>query len=126
MAQETFAARLKYWRQLRGLSQRALAEISGVDAGFIGRIERDPKHEPRSETKRRLAKGLRIEPYLLEAEETRAPTTRDQWAATEEQLRKLLANNPPEDITFIMRQIRHMALQGAVEPPKPRRGKKHP
>jgi transcriptional regulator with XRE-family HTH domain len=50
---------LKQWREVRGLSQRALAERAGMPYSMVARIELG-QTDPRLSTLRRLAEALAI------------------------------------------------------------------
>jgi len=60
VAEEGIGARLRELRLARGLSQRQLAKKSGVAYSHIGKIETDPRHEPRLSTKERLSEALGV------------------------------------------------------------------
>ncbi len=60
MTQYTISEQLKAWREVRGLSQRALGDLSGVGFVTIARIEL-AQADPRLSTLARLAKALDIE-----------------------------------------------------------------
>ena len=60
--------RLKEWRERRGLSQRKLAELSGVHYVSIAKIEMG-KLDPRVSTLLRLCKVLRATPSDLLSKE---------------------------------------------------------
>lgn len=51
------AETLKQWREVRGLSQRALAERAGMPYSMVARIELG-QTDPRLSTLRRLAEAL--------------------------------------------------------------------
>jgi transcriptional regulator with XRE-family HTH domain len=53
------AKRIKEWRAKRGLSQRDLAEVSGVSREYIARIELG-QHDPTLSTLEKLAKALGV------------------------------------------------------------------
>lgn len=58
--------RLSYLRQRHGLSQSALADISGVPRGSIAVYEAYPdKHDPSAMTVRKLADALGVSIYEL-------------------------------------------------------------
>lgn len=61
--------RLREWRLRRFLSQRELAEASGITQSTIARLETDAQR-PRPKTIRVLAKALGIEPGELVEWET--------------------------------------------------------
>jgi transcriptional regulator with XRE-family HTH domain len=58
------AKRLREWRAKRQLSQRALAEASGVSREYIARIELG-QHDPTVSTLVKLAKALGVKPGVL-------------------------------------------------------------
>lgn len=51
-------------RAARGLSQKQLAEESGLDASYVSLVEAG-KRAPTGETVQAIAKGLRVPKYLL-------------------------------------------------------------
>jgi transcriptional regulator with XRE-family HTH domain len=53
------AKRIKEWRAKRGLSQRDLAEASGVSREYIARIELG-QHDPTVSTLEKLAEALKV------------------------------------------------------------------
>ena len=53
------AKRIKEWRAKRGLSQRDLADVSGVSREYIARIELG-QHDPTLSTLEKLAKALGV------------------------------------------------------------------
>ncbi len=55
------AARLRSIRKRRGLSQRELAELSGVSVSLVRKIEQSVVHDTRLETVRRFAVALRVQ-----------------------------------------------------------------
>ncbi len=61
------ATRLREWRRRRMMTQRELAEASGVAQVTIARIELG-EAEPRFGTLRKLAQALNIQPEQLLAE----------------------------------------------------------
>jgi transcriptional regulator with XRE-family HTH domain len=56
---ETTAKRLRELRDRRGLSQRDLAEASGVSREYIARIELG-QHDPTLSTLEKLARALKV------------------------------------------------------------------
>lgn len=89
--------RLRYWRGVRGLSQRQLGEMIGSDSPAVSRMETTAGYEPGLKTWRKLAAALHIQPYQL----TDEPAPKDR--EVEEVLSRLL---PPADVRQVMRQIR--------------------
>jgi transcriptional regulator with XRE-family HTH domain len=55
----TMAKRLRDWRTKRKLSQRALADASGVSREYIARLELG-QHDPTVSTLEKLARALRV------------------------------------------------------------------
>lgn len=53
------AKRIKEWRAKRKLSQRDLADLSGVSREYIARIELG-QHDPTVSTLEKLAKALKV------------------------------------------------------------------
>lgn len=60
----TMAKRLKEWRKKRDLSQRDLADASGVSREYIARIELG-QHDPTLSTLEKLAKALKVKVAAL-------------------------------------------------------------
>ena len=58
------AKRIKEWRAKRKLSQRDLADLSGVSREYIARIELG-QHDPTVSTLVKLAKALGVKPGVL-------------------------------------------------------------
>ena len=65
MGDETVGERLKQLRQHRVLTQRELAERSGVPLPTIKNIESGKTLQPRPQTTRSLAQVLQISPETL-------------------------------------------------------------
>lgn len=59
----TFATRLRYARNLRGLTQKELARASGLSQGAIGNYETDSRRSPKDVF--RLAEALDVAPAWL-------------------------------------------------------------
>lgn len=89
--------RLRYWRELRGLSQVDLGKRIGSDGAYISKLENERIAPPEVKNWRKLSVALEIHPRDLTDEEP--PKDRD----VQEMLSRLL---PPEDARSIMRQIR--------------------
>lgn len=72
MRRKRIAEQVKAWREIRGLSQRALAERAGMPYPMIARLELG-QTDPRLSTLQRLAEALRVDVVaLLEGPEARA------------------------------------------------------
>jgi transcriptional regulator with XRE-family HTH domain len=85
MPERSFGERLKEGRKRRGLSQRELADTSGVSLSLIRKLEQGERQDTRLETARRLASALRIPTSrLIESEATDAEPAAgaeaDRWA----------------------------------------------
>lgn len=85
---ETFGNRLERVRKLRKLSVRELADLSGVPAETIYRVEKGTHHEPRVSVAAKLAVALGISIDVLAGiydrkglEGQRRPSTEDQCEA---------------------------------------------
>jgi transcriptional regulator with XRE-family HTH domain len=63
----SFGELLRWYRELAGLSQVALAARSGISEDAISMLERGVRTSPRNDTVARLAQGLRLDPSHREA-----------------------------------------------------------
>ena len=61
---EIFVQNLRKYRRERGLSQMTLAELCGTSTSYIGQIEIGNRF-PSLEMTEKIAKALKIKPYLL-------------------------------------------------------------
>ena len=61
---ETFAANMKSWRKLRGLSQEELADRAGIDRTYISSLERQV-YGVSIDVLARIADALDVEPDEL-------------------------------------------------------------
>jgi transcriptional regulator with XRE-family HTH domain len=52
---------LKAWRKQRGLSVRELAELAGIDDGYLSRIETGDRNNPSEAIILRIAEALRVD-----------------------------------------------------------------
>ena len=72
--------RLREIRKRRGLTQRALADASGVSLSLIRKLEQGEVPDTRMETARRLAVALRVPTtHLAARDDTDTPTTAEPW-----------------------------------------------
>ncbi|MFJ6680624.1 helix-turn-helix domain-containing protein [Streptomyces werraensis] len=88
--------RLRDVRKRRGMSQRELAERSGVSLSLIRKLEQGERDDTRLETARQLASALRVPTTRLmvdSKEEGAGQETVDQW----EPVRRALVTPPGED-----------------------------
>ncbi|MET8827076.1 helix-turn-helix transcriptional regulator [Streptomyces sp. NPDC004610] len=89
-------ARLRDVRKRRGMSQRELADTSGISLSLIRKLEQGDRADTRLETARSLAAALRVPTTRLMAdavEEGAGRATRDQW----EPVRRALVIPPTGD-----------------------------
>ena len=88
--QEQFGSRIRKLRKAREWTQSALAERSGLDAKFVGGIERGERNIT-LDTVEKLAVGFQIEAaHLFLFSEPSVPK-----ALTDAKIRDLLANTDP-------------------------------
>lgn len=93
--------RIRSVRKRRGLTQRQLAEMSGVSLSLIKKVEQDERTDMRLETARKMAVALKVPTTSLitaSDRETPDPVTVDEW----EPVRLALAGTggqPPEEPT---------------------------
>ncbi|WP_290224965.1 helix-turn-helix transcriptional regulator [Corynebacterium confusum] len=99
---ELFASNLRTARVRRGLSQRALADISGVSRNQIGNLERARAADPTVSTVYKLALALEIPPAVL------LPYTRQFAASLVAEISDVAAFSPA-----YVRQRRREATQPA-------------
>ncbi|MEU3147880.1 helix-turn-helix transcriptional regulator [Streptomyces sp. NPDC006999] len=88
--------RLRDVRKRRGMSQKELADRSGVSVSLIRKLEQGERADTRLETARQLASALRVPTTRLMAdsnEETASQATVDQW----EPVRRALVTPPVSD-----------------------------
>ena len=64
LLKEVFVQNLRKYRRERGLSQMTLAELCGTSTSYIGQIEIGNRF-PSLEMIEKIAKALKIKPYLL-------------------------------------------------------------
>ena len=77
MSQPALGLLLQHLREVRGLSLRELAQLSGVDHAYIYRLESGSKESPSEEVLSKMIKGLKpgrreidMLPYLAEHPDT--------------------------------------------------------
>ncbi|MBI3793528.1 MAG: helix-turn-helix transcriptional regulator [Nitrospinae bacterium] len=61
---ENFGAKIKNLRKASGLTQEKLAEKSGLDAAYLGDVERGRRNLTIDNIEK-VAKGLKVEPFRL-------------------------------------------------------------
>lgn len=83
MTLETLAARLKAFREAKGLTKYRLAKLSGLSETYIYRLELGHPKNPRRDTLQRLSKGLGITLAQLVGEVTPG----DSWGLVEQSLK---------------------------------------
>ncbi len=64
---QVFAGNLRYYREIKGLSQEALAHLAGLDRTYISSLERC-RNAASIEAVGKLANALEIEPWRLLAD----------------------------------------------------------
>jgi len=80
---ETLAARLKAFREAKGLTKYRLSKLSGISETYIYRLELGFPKNPRRDTLQKLARGLNITLAQLVGET--APS--DTWQLVEQSLK---------------------------------------
>jgi transcriptional regulator with XRE-family HTH domain len=78
--------RLQSVRKRRGLTQRELAELSGVSVSLIRKLEQGERDDTRLETLRKLAKGLQVSTSDLIASRTAEEGTAQEWTVVRDSL----------------------------------------
>ncbi|MEU3076151.1 helix-turn-helix domain-containing protein [Streptomyces laurentii] len=99
--------RLRDVRKRRGMSQRELADQSGLSLSSIRKLEQGERSDTRLETARRLASALRLPTTSLMAEsreESAKQAVVDQW----EPVRRALVSPPPSG------ELEEPTLQGVT------------
>lgn len=103
MATPNLGERLQSVRKRRGLSQRELANLSGVSLSLIRKLEQHERPDTRLETLRKLASALRVpttELIVRDDADTAAPGTVNQWKPVRDALRgKLKTDGIDEEPT---------------------------
>lgn len=96
----TAGQRVKEVRKRRGLSQRELADASGVSLSAIRKLEQGERETARLETLRKLAHALRVPTMRLAGEpdpEGAGADTVDRWAAVRDALERPPVILGPDD-----------------------------
>jgi transcriptional regulator with XRE-family HTH domain len=83
VGQESLAARLKVFREAKGLTKYRLAKVSGISEVYIYRLELGQIKNPRRDTLQKLAHGLGISVAELVGE----AHPMDTWHLVEQSLR---------------------------------------
>ncbi|MFC5749123.1 helix-turn-helix domain-containing protein [Actinomadura rugatobispora] len=78
--------RLQSVRKRRGLTQRGLAELSGVSISLIRKLEQGERDDTRLETLRKLAKALQVSTSDLIVSRTAEEGTAQEWTAVRDSL----------------------------------------
>jgi transcriptional regulator with XRE-family HTH domain len=87
---DSFGNRLRELRREKGLSQRRLAELVGVDFSYISKLENDRLPPPASETISKLAEELGISHTDLHAAARKFPETFSEDAVGEPAAQRFL------------------------------------
>lgn len=69
--------RVSYWRQRRGMSQRALAGLAGIGQSYLTRIERGKRNVLSRTVVAQLAHALKVPPAELTGDEPAATVVTD-------------------------------------------------
>lgn len=64
---DTWGARVRHYRRLRGMTQEELADSASIDRRYIGRIETGEVMNPEPDTVKRLARALTVPVRALAA-----------------------------------------------------------
>ncbi|REE96959.1 helix-turn-helix domain-containing protein [Thermomonospora umbrina] len=103
MSTPRLGERLQAIRKRRGLTQRELAQLSGVSISLLRKLEQGEREDTRVETLRKLAMALRIttaELILRPEPEDEAPVDGDQWAPVRDALLGRRMPEPDEEPTI--------------------------
>jgi len=63
-AQKKFGKKVQYYRKEAGFTQEKLAEITGLDRGYISGVERGVRN-PAIQNIEKIAKALKVKPSKL-------------------------------------------------------------
>ncbi len=100
---DTLGDRLRNVRKRRGLSQRELADLSGVSVSLIRKLEQGEREDSRLETVHKLAAALRVPTTALAAGPDAAEPEREdveQWAPVRRALEGRAEEVPAEEPTL--------------------------
>ena len=97
------AARIKYFRHVRSMSQEELALQAGINPAYYGQVERGLKC-PTIDTLYKIALALEVPP----SEFLRSDTL-PSYTADSRRLKDLLAHVPPEKINQVFKVIEDLA-----------------
>ncbi|MFE7132712.1 helix-turn-helix domain-containing protein [Streptomyces sp. NPDC057638] len=108
--------RLREVRKRRGLSQRELADTSGVSLSLIRKLEQGDYGVPRLETLRKLAVALHVPTMRLVGRERESPSTEvvpgDHWRSVRQALEHPSSGSEPGDDGPTLRGVQ-MVLDAA-------------
>ncbi|WP_182885033.1 helix-turn-helix domain-containing protein [Microbispora sp. H10885] len=94
----TLGERIRSVRKRRGLTQQGLADLAGVSASLIRKLEQDARRDVRLETLRKIAVALKVPTTSLIARHDVEPAdekTLDLWAPVRRALYGL--DGPPSE-----------------------------
>lgn len=100
MTTQDLGERLQAVRKRRGLTQRELANLSGVSLSLIRKLEQHERPDTRLETLRKLASALRVQTTALivrDDADNAEPGTVDQWRSVRDALRGKLKGDAIEE-----------------------------
>ncbi|MEV6139846.1 helix-turn-helix transcriptional regulator [Nocardia sp. NPDC051990] len=112
--------RVSSTRKRRGLTQRELADASGVSVSLIRKIEQGERDSVRLETLRKLAVGLRVRTSILQGERHDAEwadaQTEDLWGPVRRALAAATASGPSDEPVSVD------GVRGAIDEIRPMLG----
>lgn len=112
--------RVSATRKRRGLTQRELADVSGVSVSLIRKIEQGERDSVRLETLRKLAVGLRVRTSILQGERHDAEwadaQTEDLWGPVRRALAGATDSGPSDEPVSVG------GVQGAIDEIRPMLG----
>lgn len=92
---QTLGDRLRDIRKRRGLTQRELADLSGVSVSLVTKLEQGERDDVRLETAHKLASALRVPTTMLMVQPERAEEAPPATAADWQEVHKALAGRIP-------------------------------